>query len=190
MASLSNPGVAGTPRPLRPSAAKESLVKTWIKRTLVGLAAAGVLFGGLAVYAHSQARHFGPHFGWRAVSEAEAAELKARMIERVGSRLELDDGQKARLGVLADRLREGRNAMVASSGAPRDEMQALIAGASFDRSRAQSLLSAQLGTLAAQSPALIAAMADFYDSLRPEQQAKVREFLGHRGGHGRPADRG
>jgi hypothetical protein len=32
---------------------------------------------------------------------------------------------------------------------------------------------------------VIAAMADFYDSLKPEQQAKVREFMARRGGrHG------
>jgi Spy/CpxP family protein refolding chaperone len=188
--ALSNPGAAAQPDTVAPSFAKESVMKTWIKRTLIGLAAAGTLLGGLAVYAHSQARHFGPHFGWRAVSEAESAELKARVIERVGSRLELDAAQKARLGVLADRLRESRNALVANSAAPRDEMQALIAGASFDRARAQTLLNAQLGTVAAQSPALVAALADFYDSLRPEQQAKVREFLARRGGHGRPEERG
>ncbi len=27
-------------------------------------------------------------------------------------------------------------------------------------------------------------MADFYDSLKPEQQAKVREFMARRGHHG------
>lgn len=165
-------------------------MKTWIRRTLIAVAATGTLLGGLAAYAHSQGRPFAPYMGWRAVSDAESAELKGRLIERAGRELQLDAAQKAKLGVLADRLREARNAMVASSGAPRDELQALIAGPSFDRTRAQTLLNAHLATVTAQSPAVVGAMADFYDSLRPEQQAQVREFMKRRAEHRRHAEHG
>ncbi|MEY3295745.1 MAG: hypothetical protein RLZZ451_1793, partial [Pseudomonadota bacterium] len=43
---------------------------------------------------------------------------------------------------------------------------------------------AQLAMAGAQSPALINAAADFYDSLRPAQQAELREKLA-RGRDGR-----
>jgi hypothetical protein len=33
-----------------------------------------------------------------------------------------------------------------------------------------------------KSPEVIAALADFYDSLNPAQQQKVRDFMEHRGG--------
>ena len=44
-------------------------------------------------------------------------------------------------------------------------------------------MQAKLAAVATGSPAVIAALGDFYDSLRPDQQAKVREFTSRRG-HG------
>ena len=161
-------------------------MKTWLKRTLIGLAAAGTLFGGLAVWAHNHHGH-----GWRDMSEADAAPMKARVVDRIGSKLDLDAAQKAKLGVLADALRLQRNAIVGNvdgkSTDPRAEVQELIAGSRFDRSKAKALIDAKVGAVNTQSPAVVAAMADFYDSLKPEQQAKVRAFLasrGHRGHRG------
>jgi periplasmic protein CpxP/Spy len=70
-----------------------------------------------------------------------------------------------------------------AGGNPRDEVQSLVAGTSFDRAKAKALVDAKTGAISAKSPELIAAFGDFYDSLRPEQQAKVREFMS-RGRHG------
>ena len=58
-----------------------------------------------------------------------------------------------------------------------------MAGPTFDRAGAKSLLDAKTAALQGGSPAVIAAFGDFYDGLRPEQQAKVREFMS-RGRHG------
>ena len=154
-------------------------MKTWIKRTLIGLAAAGTLFGGLAAWAHNHHGH-----GWRAMSESDAAQMKARVVDRIGSKLDLDAAQKAKLGVLADALRVQRNALVGTTTDPRAEMQGLIAGTTFDRAKAKALIDAKVGAITTQSPEVIAAMADFYDSLKPEQQAKVREFMAQRGHRG------
>jgi periplasmic protein CpxP/Spy len=163
-------------------------MKTWIKRSLIGLAATATLLGGFAAWAH---RHEGLHFGWRAVTAAEAAPLQGRLIERAARKLDLDAAQKARLAVLTERLRDTRNAMVATSADPREEFRAAIAGTSFDRGRVNTLVQAQLAMAGAQSPALINAAADFYDSLRPAQQAELREMLArgrHHDGHGRRGD--
>jgi 4-alpha-glucanotransferase len=100
---------------------------------------------------------------------------------------DLDEAQKAKLGVLADKLREQRNALVGNTSDPRAEMASLVAGPTFDRAKAKSLVEAKTGAITSKSPEVIAAMADFYDSLKPEQQAKVREFMakrGHRGWRG------
>lgn len=155
-------------------------MKTWLKRTLIGVFGASVLFGGLAACSHRM--HHG--YGWHAMSDEDAAKMKTRMIDKVSSRLDLDDAQKAKLGVLADKLRAQRNALVGSTTDPRAELQSLVAGASFDRVKAKSLVEAKTAAVATQSPELIAAIADFYDSLRPEQQAKVRELMAKRGHHG------
>jgi len=153
-------------------------MKPWLKRTLVGVFGASILFGGLAACSH---RHHG--YGWQSMSEEDAAKMKARMVDKVGSRLELDEAQKTKLGVLADKLREQRNALVAG-GDPRAEFASVIAGSNFDRAKAKTLIDAKTGAINTKSPDVIAAMADFYDSLKPEQQAKVREFMATRGRHG------
>jgi len=56
--------------------------------------------------------------------------------------------------------------------------------AHIDTIAAQALLEGKTRAVQAQGPKVIAAMADFYDSLTPAQQAKVRERMdkgGHRG---------
>lgn len=153
-------------------------MRKWIKRTLIGVFGVSVLFGSLAACSHGP-RH---GHGWQAMSEEDAAKMKSRMVEKVAGKLELDEAQKAKLGVVADRLREQRNALVAG-GNPRAEMQSLVAGTTFDRAKAKSLVDAKTAAISTKSPELIAAFGDFYDSLRPEQQAKVREFM-NRGRHG------
>ncbi len=160
-------------------------MKTWIKRSLIGVAVTATLLGGFAAYAH---RHDGMRFGWRAVTAAEAAPMQGRAVEYAARKLDLDAAQKAKLGALTERLRETRNAMVATSADPREEFKAAIAGASFDRGRVNTLVQAQLAMAGAQSPALINAAADFYDSLRPAQQAELREMLAKRQRHGRDQD--
>ena len=152
-------------------------MKPWIKRTLIGVFGASVLFGGLAACSH---RHHG--YGWQGMSEEDAAKAKARMVERVGSRLELDDAQKAKLGALADQLRAQRQALVGGTD-PRTEIQSLVAGSTFDRAKAKAFIDGKAQTIQAKSPELIAAVGDFYDSLKPEQQQKVRDFMS-RGRHG------
>lgn len=152
-------------------------MKPWLKRTLIGVFGISVLFGGLAACSHRA--HHG--YGWHAMSEEDAAKMKARMIDKIGSRLELDDAQKAKLGILADKLREQRNALVGTTTDPRAEIGSLVAGPTFDRAKAKTIVDAKTGAITAKSPEVIAAMADFYDSLKPEQQAKVREFMANRG---------
>ena len=152
-------------------------MKPWLKRTLIGVFGASVLFGGMAACSH---RHHG--YGWQGMSEEDAAKAKARMVERVGSRLELDDAQKAKLGALADQLRAQRQALVGATD-PRAEVQSLVAGSTFDRAKAKAFIEGKTQTIQTKSPELIAAVGDFYDSLKPEQQQKVRDFMS-RGRHG------
>ena len=153
-------------------------MKTWIKRTLIGLFGATALFGALAAWGHHHHRH-----GWQAMSEADSAQMKAKVVDKVSSRLSLDAEQKAKLSVLADKLQEQRKAFIGSTTDPHAELQSLMAGATFDRAKASTLIDAKVAAVTTQSPAVVAALGDFYDSLKPEQQAKVREFMAKRGGH-------
>jgi len=148
-------------------------MRPWIKRTFVGLFSATVLLGGLTACGH------GHHGGWQ-MSDADAQKMRERMIDRASRELALDDAQKQRLGVLADKLREQRQALVGNTSDPRAELQALVTGTTFDRARAQALIEAKTNAVRTKSPEVITAMGDFYDSLRPDQQQKVREFMSRR----------
>ena len=153
-------------------------MKRWLKRTLIGVFGASMLFGGLAACSHRY--HHG--YGWQGMSDEDAAKAKARMVDKVGDRLDLDDAQKARLGLVVDQLRAQRQALVGDTD-PRADIQALVAGNTFDRAKAKAFVDGKTQAIQARSPELIAALGDFYDSLRPEQQQKVRDFMS-RGRHG------
>ena len=72
-------------------------MKTWIKRTLIGLTTATVVLGGLTACGSR-----GDHArGW---SEERVTEMRGKAIERISSKLELNAEQKQKLGVLAEKL--------------------------------------------------------------------------------------
>ncbi len=153
-------------------------MKTWIKRTLFGLFGAGIVLGSVTACGHRM------HHGWGANATPEqAAEWRGKMVERVAGKLDLNAEQKAKLTVLGDRLHAQRLA-VRGAADPRADLQSLVAGATFDRAKAQSLVQQKTDAVRAGNPEVIAAMGDFYDSLNPTQQAKVREFM-HKRGHWR-----
>lgn len=143
--------------------------RPWIQRSLIALTAATVLVGGLA--ACSQRHDHG------AMTEADITELRERMIGKAERALSLDAAQTAKLGLLADALKAQRTALMAGGATPRAELQALVAGPAFDRARAQALVEAKTGALRDKAPAVVTAMADFYDSLQPAQQQQLREMM-------------
>ena len=150
-------------------------MKRSIKTTLAVLGAA-ILIGGLTAC--------GGHRGWNSMSTADSAQMRERMLERAGNELKLDDAQKQRLAVLADKLRDSRSAVMGASD-PRADVQALVAGPKFDRNGAQALVETKTAAVRGKSPEVITAAADFFDSLKPEQQQQVREFMSKRRDHNR-----
>ena len=149
-------------------------MKHWIKRSLFGLLGAAVVLGSLSACGH----HGGP--GWQ-MSAEDSGKMRSKMVERASDKLELTAEQKLLLTALADKLQAQRAAMMAG-GNPRAEVQALVAGDKFDRTRAQALVTEKTAALNTGSPEVIAAAADFYDNLNPVQQQKVRAFMKRRGG--------
>ncbi|MEK8048767.1 Spy/CpxP family protein refolding chaperone [Ideonella sp. DXS22W] len=152
-------------------------MKPWIRRTLIGVAGLGLVFGGLAACSHRMGH------GWPA-SEADAAQWRERIVHKASRELDLDAAQQAKLNGLAEAMAAQRRALVGEMGAnPRAEFQALIAGPQFDRAKGQALLDAKTGALRDGAPQVMSAAADFYDSLKPEQQQKLRDFMA-KGRHG------
>lgn len=150
-------------------------MKPWIKRTLVGLFGASIMVGGLTACSSGAHRH-GP------MTPEKMAEVRAKVVDRVSSKLNLNDAQKQKLNVLADKMQAQRSAFMGQAADPRAEVQAIVAGDKFDRARAQSLLDEKTRAIQASSPEVITALADFYDSLNPGQQQKVRDLMQRRKG--------
>lgn len=142
-------------------------MKRYIKRSLLALFGGTLLVSSLAGCAGRW------HGGWQG---GDSAQMQSRIVERIGSKLELDDMQKQKLAVLADKLRAQREAM-RGGGDPREQFKSIIAGSRFDQAQAAKLVEDKTAALRAGSPEVIAAAADFFDHLNPGQQQKVRDFL-------------
>jgi len=149
-------------------------MKTWLKRTLIGVAATAALAGSLAAYSQGEMPghwHGGPP------SAADVASHEAMMLAHVGKSLDLDANQQGKLKALADQLHAQHEAFMKGAGDPHERMKALIAGNTFDRAGAQAMVNDMTTRLQQNSPALINAAGDFYDSLNATQQQKVRDFM-------------
>lgn len=144
-------------------------MKHWIKRSLFGLFGGALVLGSIAGCA-------GQRHGWNGMSDEDRAAFRAKVVERVGSKLELDATQKQKLSVLADKLQAQRKSM-RGEGDPRAQFKALFAGNKLDQAGASRLVDEKTAAVRTGSPEVIAAAADFFDNLSPSQQQKVREFM-------------
>ena len=165
--------------------------KTWLKRTLLGVAVSTALLGSLAAYsAEGGGFHHGPP------SAEDMAQHQAAMLAHIGKTLNLDANQAAKLQVLANTLHAGHAALTGGAVNPHERMKALIAGNTFDRAGAQQLVNEKVQQIQTNSPALINAAGDFFDSLNATQQQQVRDFaakhhgFGPHGHHGASAPAG
>lgn len=146
-----------------------------LKRTLIGALGATLLIGGLSACGHR------PHDYGSSMSAEQYAQKRDKMVDKVASKLDLNEDQKKRLATLGDTLYAQRTALVGQTTDPRAEMKALVAGDKFDAARAQTLINDKTAAVQAKSPEVIAALADFYNSLNPAQQQKVRDYMDGRG---------
>jgi Spy/CpxP family protein refolding chaperone len=146
-------------------------MNTWLKRTLIGAATVAALAGGVAAYSQGEHHwHGGP-------SADDIAMHQAAMLEHIGKALELDATQQAKLQALGNQIHASHDKLAGAAGSTHDRFAALVAGATFDRAGAQALVNEKIAAVQAGAPALINAAGDFYDSLRPDQQQKMRDLM-------------
>lgn len=115
---------------------------------------------------HHHARH---GFGW------DGDFVMDRLMAKASRRLDLNPAQRLALRQLLELLQQQREAL--KGGSARQELADLLGGASFDRAAAQSLWDDRLQTLRDGGPALIAAIADFFDALDADQQQLLRFMI-------------
>ena len=110
----------------------------------------------------------------------------ARMVDRISSRLSLDDNQAAALQVFADTLQAARSN---TQGGPRALILQHLGDDTLDQGAALEALEARADAMRAAAPEIVAAAAAFYDGLDAEQRAQVRTFLERRGKRGKRGER-
>ncbi len=152
------------------------VVKKNSRKKKIAIIAGGViLVGTLAAYAGVRNAWHGDHM--------------KHMVDHVSDDLNLGDGQRAQLESLSARLIETRRAM--RSGDEISSILASVEGTSLDQAALNALITGKLDTARAQAPKIIASLADFYNGLDADQQARTREKLqdmsehwqSHRRGH-------
>ncbi|MDR7094083.1 Spy/CpxP family protein refolding chaperone [Hydrogenophaga laconesensis] len=148
-------------------------MKPWIQRSLMAFTGVAIAVGSLAACGHRERAPMSPE---------KIAEVRGKVVDRITSKLDLNAEQQQKLNVLADKVQAQRTALIGQTTDPRGEMSALVAGEKFDRARALNLLDEKTRVVQVSSPEVINALADFYDSLNPTQQAEVRERMQKRKG--------
>jgi periplasmic protein CpxP/Spy len=147
-------------------------MKSWIKRLTLVLLGTLAAATGLAACSHRGFEH--AHSG---ITDNELTTYRERVVGRATRKLDLDATQQAKFAILFDALAAQRTALNRIANT-KSAMQSLLVSEKFDRKKAQTLVDDFSGTMNLASPALINATADFYDSLKPEQQAALRRMLG------------
>ena len=146
-----------------------------LKRSLIVALGATLLVGGLSACGHRS------HDYSASMSAEQYAQKRDKMVDKAANKLDLNADQKKRLTTLGDKMFEQRTALIGTTKDPRAEMKALVAGDKFDTTRAQALITDKTAALQVKSPEVVAALADFYNSLNPTQQQKVRDLMDGRG---------
>lgn len=125
----------------------------------------------------------GPRFsgkrgcGGRDLTSEQLAERRSRVVDRASDKLQLTAEQKPLLAALLDQMAAQRQALIGPHTDMRSELRSWMGGNRFDAERAQTLINDKVRALQDQSPAVLAAMAAFFDSLNPSQQQKLRDLL-------------
>jgi protein CpxP len=117
-------------------------------------------------------------------SNDRTGDYAVRHIERLGKELNLNEAQTAKLNVVTDTLRKGRETMRSKHDEKQKEVLALLDQPKLDRQRALGLVQQATRDISDHAPEMIAAVGEFYDSLTPSQQQKLRVELKERMEHG------
>jgi hypothetical protein len=127
---------------------------------------------------------FSRHGDW-GMSADEKVEFVS---ERVTRKLDLDDMQRQNFIEMAELVATTMQQVKPTREQRLSEISALLQEPSFNQARALELIRQKTQLVNEQAPLLIAALANFVDSLNAGQKQQLREFLHHHRGHHRVDD--
>lgn len=137
-----------------------------------------MIAGGALITVGVVACNHGMHFG-------TAEERGEWMVQKVSKELALNPVQQARLEAVKAGFLEMRSSMRSDREQTRSEVMAMLQQPTLDRDKANAIVAQYLEKAGTQSPRIIDAIADFYDSLDDEQRAELTGFIQHKMEHHR-----
>jgi Spy/CpxP family protein refolding chaperone len=111
------------------------------------------------------------------------ADYAVRHIEKLGKELDLNEAQTAKLNAVSATLRKGGERLHSKHDERQKEVLALLDQPTFDRQRANALVQQTTRDVNDHAAEMIAAIGEFYDSLTPTQQQKLRAEVTERMEH-------
>ena len=141
-------------------------MKTRTRYIVAILSAVGIAMAFTACGHHS--RHHG------------SGDYAVRHIEKLGKELNLNEAQTVKLNAVTETLRKGRETLRSRHDETRKAALALLDQPKLDRQRATNLVQQTARDISERAPEMIAALGEFYDSLTPPQQQKLREEVKER----------
>lgn len=103
-------------------------------------------------------------------------EQKAQyIVEKIDDKLELSDSQKLHLNSLKDQVLAMAEDIKSQREDSRKTIEELLSTTTLDQNQVLEMVHDSTQKVNEQAPSLVAALAAFYDSLSPEQQAIARE---------------
>lgn len=107
----------------------------------------------------------------------------AYIVEEVSEELELDETQLTKLNALKNKILASHQQMHQNKPDKVQVLLELVEGPTFNRDQALAHISEIMQKMNALAPTVIASLGDFYDSLTPDQQHKLREEIEDRAKH-------
>ncbi len=136
------------------------------------------LVGGVAAFGGHCPKGDGHGYGHGHEQRAE------RMVERIAGKLDLNQEQIAKLDKLKEDLLSLRTEMRENRSQHKQELMALITAPTLDQDKVLNMLKEKTQAEEQRAPEMIAAIANFSDSLTVEQKQELAETLEKRF-HGR-----
>lgn len=100
-----------------------------------------------------------------------------KMVEWVADDLELNDAQKNKFTKFSEKMLLSRKNMREQFSSNKTEINEILSQATLDQKRILGMVRKHTQTMNEQAPEIVAAMAEFYNSLNPEQRIKLREHM-------------
>ena len=97
-----------------------------------------------------------------------------RITQSITKKLDLNETQKASLNTLKEEILSTRQAMKSNRETDVSILRELLSQPRFDQERANTVVDSHIQEISSRTPGVISAVADFWDSLDPEQQAMIK----------------